>query len=80
MQWGTLVKRERYYFYVFMSGDLTGLCLYMSAWSSCMRCNIVNHCDDCRLVKLKGALIGVVYFSMEKVLLFWSLDQYNNVH
>ena len=27
----------------------------------------------------KGAIIGVVYFSMEKVLLYWSGDQYNNV-
>ena len=24
-----LVKRERYYYDVFMSGDLTGLCLYI---------------------------------------------------
>ena len=29
MQWWTLVKRERYYFNVFMSSDLTGLCLYI---------------------------------------------------
>ena len=29
MQWGTLVKRKGYYFNVFMSGDLTGLCLYI---------------------------------------------------
>ena len=27
----------------------------------------------------KGAIIDVVYFSMEKVLLYWSGDQYNDV-
>ena len=30
-----------------------------------------------RVVKLhKGAFIGVAYFSMEEVLLYWSVDQY----
>ena len=27
----------------------------------------------------KGAIIDVVYFSIEKLLLYWSGDQYNNV-
>ena len=37
-----------------------------------------NHCHDNYLHE--GAFIGVVYFNMEKVLLYWSVDQYNNVH
>ena len=30
MQWGTLEKRKGWYFDVFMSGVLTGLCLFMN--------------------------------------------------
>ena len=27
----------------------------------------------------ESAFIGVLYFNMEKMLLYWSMDQYNNV-
>ena len=27
----------------------------------------------------KGAILDVVYCSIEKILLYWSMDQYNNV-
>ena len=52
----------------------------MSAWSSYIRYNIGNNCNDWLLVKLhKGAFISVVNFNMEKVLLYWTVDQYNNL-
>ena len=45
-----------------------------------MRYNLANHCNDSLSAKLhEGAFISVVYFNMEKVLLYWSVDQYNNV-
>ena len=34
---------------------------------------------DARFNLNKGAFMVVVYFSMEKMLLYWSVDQYNNV-
>ena len=49
-------------------------------WSSFMRYNIGNHFNDWLLDKLHGgAFISVEYFNMEKLLLYWSVDQYNNV-
>ena len=51
---------------------------YMSAWSSYTRYHIGNHHNDCLLDKLhESAFISVVYFNMEKMLLYWSVDQYN---
>ena len=52
----------------------------MSAWSSYLRYHIGNHCNDWLVANLyEGAFISVVYFIMERVLLYWSVDQYNNV-
>ena len=52
----------------------------LSAWSSYTRYQIGNHGNDCLLDKLHGiAFISVVYFNVEKMLLYWSVDQYNNV-
>ena len=34
---------------------------------------------DARFNLNKGAFMVVVYFSMEQMLLYWSVDQYNNV-
>ena len=45
-----------------------------------MRYHIGNHCNDCLLYKLhESAFIGVVYFKMEKMLMYWSIDQCKNV-
>ena len=45
-----------------------------------MRYHIGNHSNDCLLDNLhKSAFISVVYFHMEKMLLYWSMDQYNYV-
>ena len=45
-----------------------------------MRYHIGNHRNDCLLDKLhESAFMGVVYFDMEEMLLYWSMDQYNNV-
>ena len=56
------------------------LLLGYSAWSPYMRYHIGNHRNDCLLHKLhENAFLSVVYFNMEKMLLYWSMDQYNNV-
>ena len=52
----------------------------MSAWALYMRYHISNHRNDCLLDKLQESVfISVGYCNMEKVLLYWSIDQSNTV-
>ena len=48
---------ERYYFNVFMSGDLTGLCLYISV-----------DCDMTQVVRDIGCIFVNKYFSLTDIL------------
>ena len=44
------------------------------------RYQLGNHHNDCLLDKLhESAYKSVVYFNMENILLYWSMDRYNNV-
>ena len=77
LQMKVYFELNSYIFYFLWFPLLLFHCNIWELWSSYTRCDIGNHCNNWHVTK--EAIIDVVYFSMEKVLLYWSVGQYMNV-